>query len=115
MKDFTLQECIESAEFIYCEVNTRLYGENSVRRGGWMFEDDPPDPVHDVLIADLIIKHENRIWARYIPRIEKAVKMILRHSRKADLDKDEWPLMVEIAKRVNEKLPDIKIVPDGQD
>ncbi len=115
MKYGTLHGYIEEMEEAYCVKNTRLYGESSVRRGGWLFEDDAPEPVHDVLVADLIIKHENRTWARYIPRMEKAVKMILCHSRKADLDKDEWPLMIEIAKRVKEKLPNIKIVPDGQD
>lgn len=115
MLGYSLQEIIESIEFIYLEVNTREFGENSVRRGAWMFEDDPPDSVYDVLIADLIIKNENRTWARYIPRIEKAVKAILSHSRKVDLDPDDWPLMIEIAQRVKNGLPDIKIVPDGQD
>ncbi|MDE6567432.1 MAG: hypothetical protein K2K70_06845 [Lachnospiraceae bacterium] len=115
MSGYSLKQLIESSEFMYLEVNTREYGDNSVRRGGWMFEDDPLDPVHDVLIADLIIKNENRTWARYIPRIEKAVKAILSHSRKVDLDPDDWPLMIEIAQRVKNGLPDIKIVPDGQD
>lgn len=33
MLGYSLQEIIESIEFIYLEVNTREYGENSVRRG----------------------------------------------------------------------------------
>ena len=48
-------------------------------------------------------------------QIEKALKAILSHSRKVDLDPDEWPLMIEIAQRVKDNLPNIKIVPDGQD
>ncbi len=115
MKYSSLKDEIEYTEYSYCVKNTRLYGENSVRRGGWLFEDDAPDYVHDVLVADLIIKNENRTWARYIPQIEKALKAILSHSRKVDLDPDEWPLMLEIAQRVKDKLPNIKIVPDGQD
>ena len=80
-----------------------------------MLEEDPPEPVYDVLVADLIIKNENRTWARYIPRFQKGVKAILSHSRKIDLEPDEWPVMIEIAKRVKEGLPNIQIVPDGQD
>ena len=110
-----LKNYIEEIEEEYYVMNTRLYGENSVRRGGWLFEDDAPDYVHDVLVDDLIIKNENRTWARFIPRIEKGVKAILSHSRKVDLDPDEWPLMIEIAQRVKDNLPNIKIVPDGQD
>lgn len=112
---YLLKDEIEYTEYSYCVKNTKLFGENSVMRGGWLFEDSSPDPVLDVLVADQIIKHENRTWARFIPRIEKGVKEILSHSPKADLDPDEWPVMIEIAKRVKEKLPDIKIVPDGQD
>ena len=115
MKDGSLQEFIEDLEYSYCVTNTRESGEDSVKRAGALFEDSSPDCVLDVLVADQIIKHENRTWARFIPRIEKGVKEILSHSPKADLDPDEWPLMIEIAKRVKEKLPDIKIVPDGQD
>ena len=115
MKYGSLQEFIKDLEYSYCVTNTRLYGENSVRRGGWLFEDNTPDSVQDVLVADLIIKNENRTWARYIPHIEKALKAILSHSRKVDLDPDEWPLMIEIAQRVKDNLPNIKIVPDGQD
>ncbi len=115
MKWGSLKDEIEFIEHSYCVTNTELFGENSVMRGGWLFEDSSPDYVIDILVADQIIKHENRTWARFIPRIEKGVKAILSHSRKADLDPDEWPLMIEIAKRVKEKLPDIKIVPDGQD
>ena len=115
MKYGSLKNDMEGIEYSYCVTNTRRYGENSVRRGGWLFEDSSPDYVHDVLVADLIIKNENRTWARYIPRIEKAVKAILSHSRKVDLEPDEWPVMTEIAQRVKDNLPSIKIVPDGQD
>lgn len=69
---------------IVCILFSLEYGENSVRMGAWMFEDDPSDSVYDVIIADLIIKNENRTWARYIPRIEKTVKAIFSHSRKVD-------------------------------
>lgn len=120
MQSYSLQKLIEDNEFVYYEVNTREYGENSVRRGGWMFESsygcDPSDLyVHDVLVADLIIKNENRTWARYIPRIEKAVEAILSHSLELDLEPDEWPVMIEIAQRVKDNLPNIRIVPDGKE
>lgn len=32
-----------------------------------------------------------------------------------ELEQDEWPLMLEIAKRVKDNLPDLVIVPDGKD
>lgn len=116
----TVQEYIKDIEFEYYVTNTREYGENSVRRGGWIFEDDPctefnPQYVHDTIVADLIIKNENRTWARYIPRIERAVDAVLSHSRKIDLEPDEWPVMIEIAQRVKDHLPNIQIVPDGKD
>ena len=115
MKWGSLKDEIEYTEYSYCVTNAELFGENSVMRGGWLFEDSSPDCVLDVSVADQIIKHENRTWARFIPRIEKGVKAILSHSRKVDLDPDEWPLMIEIAQRVKDNLPNIKIVPDGQD
>ena len=65
--------------------------------------------IRAVLVADLIIKNG------YIPRIEKAVKAILSHSRKVDLEPDEWPVMIEIAQRVKDNLPNIRIVPDGKE
>lgn len=34
-----LQEFIEGVEYMYYVTNSREYGENSVRRGGWLFED----------------------------------------------------------------------------
>ena len=111
----SLKDYMEGIEYTYCVTNTREYGESSARRGGWLFEDSPPDYVYDVLVADLIIKNENRTWARYIPRIEKAVDAVLSHFPELDVDPDEWPLMLEIAQRVKDNLPNIKIVPDGQD
>lgn len=122
----SLRQLIEENEYVYLESHTRLFGENSVRRGGWMFEEEYDSRygflydlgyiyVNDTIITDLIIKNENRTWARYIPRIEKAVKAVLSHSRKIKLNPDEWETITEIAKRVKEKLPLIKIVPDGED
>ena len=116
----SLKDYMEGIEYGYYVRNTREYGENSARRGGWLFEDTTHSDygrlyVHDTIVADLIIKNENRTWARYIPRIEKAVDAILSHFPELDLDPDEWPLMLEIAQRVKDNLPNIKIVPDGQD
>ena len=115
-----LKNYIEGMEYTYCVTNTRRFGENSARRGGWLFEDTTDDNysllyIDDTIIADLIIKNENRTWARYIPRIEKAVDAVLSHFPELDVDPDEWPLMLEIAQRVKDNLPNIKIVPDGQD
>ena len=116
----SLKDYMEGIEYGYYVRNTREYGENSARRGGWLFEDTTDDNysllyIDDTIIADLIIKNENRTWARYIPRIEKAVDAVLSHFPELDLDPDEWPLMLEIAQRVKDNLPNIKIVPDGQD
>ena len=116
----SLKDYMEGIEYGYYVRNTREYGENSARRGGWLFEDTTDDNysllyIDDTIIADLIIKNENRTWARYIPRIEKAVDAVLSHFPELDLDPDEWPLMIEIAQRVKDNLPNIKIVPDGQD
>ena len=116
----SLKDYMEGIEYTYCVTNTRRFGENSARRGGWLFEDTTDDDysllyLDDTIVADLIIKNENRTWARYIPRIEKAVDSVLSHFPELDLDPDEWPLMIEIAQRVKDNLPNIKIVPDGQD
>ena len=116
----SLKDYMEGIEYGYYVRNTREYGENSARRGGWLFEDTTDDNysllyIDDTIIADLIIKNENRTWARYIPRIEKAVDAVLSHFPELDLDPDDWPLMLEIAQRVKDNLPNIKIVPDGQD
>ena len=116
----SLKDYMEGIEYGYYVRNTREYGENSARRGGWLFEDTTHSDygrlyVHDTIVADLIIKNENRTWARYIPRIEKAVDAVLSHFPELDVDPDEWPLMLEIAQRVKDNLPNIKIVPDGQD
>ena len=116
----SLKDYMEGIEYGYYVRNTREYGENSARRGGWLFEDTTHSDygrlyVHDTIVADLIIKNENRTWARYIPRIEKAVDAVLSHYPELDVDPDEWPVMIEIAQRVKNGLPNIKIVPDGQD
>ncbi len=114
--DYTLQEIIEGEEFMFYGVNTREYGENSIRRGALMFEESYQDIgclyIADVIAADLIMQNENRIWKRYIPRIEKAVKAILSHSRKIKLTPDDWTILTEIAQRVQENLPHLHVIPD---
>ena len=114
--DYSLQEIIEGEEFMFYGVNTREYGENSIRRGALLFEESNKDIgclyIADVIDADLIMQNENRIWERYILRIEKAVKAVLAHSRKIKLTPDEWATITEIAQRVKENLPDLRIVPD---
>lgn len=117
MKYCTLEEFIKGTERFYYVTNTRRFGENSVRRGGWAFEDTTcGDYVAEVIIADLIVKNENRTWARYIPRIEKAVEAILIHSSEIkDLEPNEWLVITEIAQRVKENLSNIQIVPDGKE
>ena len=120
LSDYSLQEIIEGEEFMYYEVNTREFGENSLMRGGYQFEDRISGElgsiyVSDIITADLIMKNENRIYACYVPRIKKALKAVLSHSRKIKLRPDDWPLMLEIAQRVKDNLPNLMIVPDGQD
>ncbi len=119
MKHGTMDGCIESLEWFYYVTNTREYGENSVKRGGWALEDTTVgDYVSEVIIADLIMKNENRIWTRYIPRIKKAVEAVLSRSPELDwqeLEPDEWEELTKIAERVKENLPNIRIVPDGKE
>ena len=119
MKHGTMDGCIESLEWFYYVTNTREYGENSVKRGGWALEDTTVgDYVSEVIIADLIMKNENRIWTRYIPRIKKAVEAVLSRSPELDwqeLEPDEWEALTKIAERVKENLPNIRIVPDGKE
>lgn len=115
----TLEKIIEEEEFMFYEVNTRAFGENSLMRGGYMFEEPYTGDlgylyVCDVIDADLIMKNENKIYECYVPRIEKALKAILSHSRKIKLEPDEWPVMIEIAQRVKENLPDLVVVPNGK-
>lgn len=47
--------------------------------------------------------------------MEKAVEAFLSHSSEIDLEPDEWPVMIEIAQRVKDNLPNIQIVPDGKE
>ena len=117
MKHCTLTSYIESVEDSYYVSMTRLYGNNSVRRGCWLLEDSfPGDYVYETIVADLIIKNENRIWARYIPRIEKAANEILSHNAgESNLEPDEWLVILEIARHVKENIPNILIVPDGKE
>ncbi len=119
MRHGTMDGCIESLEWFYYVTNTREYGENSVKRGGWALEDTTVgDYVSEVIIADLIMKNENRIWTRYIPRIKKAVEAVLSRSPELgseELEPDEWEALTKIAERVKENLPNIRIVPDGKE
>ena len=117
MKRSTLEDSMEWIKYEYFVRMTRLYGNNSVRRGGWLLEDSlPGDYVYETIVADLIIKNENRIWARYIPRIEKAANEILSHNAgESNLEPDEWHVILEIARHVKENIPNILIVPDGKE
>ena len=99
--------------YILRDKHQRIRGKFS-NEGGGVLEDNAEgdltiEYIRAVLVADLIIKNG------YIPRIEKAVKAILSHSRKVDLEPDEWPVMIEIAQRVKDNLPNIRIVPDGKE
>ena len=119
MKHGTLDGYIESLEWFYYETNTRRFGNNSVRRGGWALEDTTVGHyLSEVIIADLIMKNENRIWPRYIPRIKNAEEAVLSRSPELDwqeLEPDEWEALTKIAERVKENLPNIRIVPDGNE
>lgn len=115
-----LQELIDGIEYEYNVSCARLYGTNSITRGGFLFEDSHDcEPaflyVYDTLLADLIMKNENKVYNQFVPRIEKAVKAILSHSPQLDLEPDEWPVMLEIAQRVKDNLPNILIVPDSNE
>lgn len=117
MKNYSLEDRVKGFERFYHETDAREYGAKSVRRGAWEFEDTKVGNfVVEVIIADLIIKNENRTWECYIPRIETAVNAVLSRSPDIDvLEEDEWPLMLEIAQRVKDNLPNVVIVPDGKD
>ena len=115
-----LQEFIEGVEYEYNVLCVRRYGKNSITRGGCLFEDNHDcEPaflyVYDTLLADLIMKNENQVRARFVPRIEKAVDVILSHSPELDLEPDEWPVMIEIAQRVKDNLPNLQIVPNRKE
>lgn len=130
MWDCTLQEIIEETEYQYNVVSAREFSGSPLARVGYMLEDSYDTypvarKIHkyyrgylyvcDLITVDLIMKGDNCISPRYIPQIEKAVKAVLSHSRKIDLEPDEWPVMIEIAKRVKEGLPKIRIIPEGQE
>ena len=70
--------------------------------------------VCDLLTIDLIMKKDNCIIPQYLTQIQKALKAVLAHSRKSPLEPDEWTVMTEVAKRVKEKLPKLRLVPEGQ-
>ena len=119
MEHYKLDDRIECIEWFYYGLNTRRFGENSVRRGGWVFEETSVgNYISEIIIADLIMKNENRIWPRYIPRIKNAVEAVLSRSPELDwqeLEPDEWEALTKIAERVKENLPNIRIVPDGKE
>ena len=117
MLGYTLEEIIEGEEFMFYEVNSREFGENSLMRGGYMFEDRNKGNlgylyVCDIITADLIMKNENRIYERYIPRIKKAAEAILTHSCDIDLTPDELLVMIEMTQRVKDNLSDLVVVTD---
>ena len=127
MKEYgTLQEIIEDVEYRYKQ-SFEFYPGAPLARAGYMLgehllEYPKADKYYraymyvcDLLAVDLIIKKDNCIYQDFIPKIEKALKAVLSHSRKMYLEPDEWPVMMEVAKRVKEKLPNIKIVPKGQE
>ena len=110
-----LEEVIEGVKTAYFGVCTRRYGTNSACRGAFLLADNPPDYwVHHVLVADLIIKNENRTWAYYIPLIEESVNAVLSHKSECELSPEDWEKITEIAESVKEKLPYIKVIPDGE-
>ena len=114
-----LQELIDGVEYEYNVLCARRYGKNSITRGDFLFEDNIGcEPaflyVYDTLLTDLIMKNENRVHAQFVPRIEQAVEAILSHSPELDLEPDEWPVMIEIAQRVKDNLPNLQIVPNGK-
>ena len=119
-----LQEYIKGVEEDFYIFYTRLYGEHSLRRGALLFEERNGSYrgkyvgylyVADVISADLIIQNDNFIWEKYIPRIKKAVKAVLKHSGKIHLEPDEWQIITEIAQRVNENLPNIRVIPNDRE
>ena len=91
-----LEEVIEGVKTAYFGVCTELYGTNSACRGAFLLADNPPDYwVHHVLVADLIIKNENRTWAYYIPLIEESVNAVLSHKSECELSPEDWEKITE--------------------
>ena len=129
-KDYgTLQELIEEKKDLF-KKSCDLFPCAPLAQSGYMLEDNftvyPMARrikkyyrgylyVSDLLTVDLIMKKYNCIKPQYIPPIKKALKAVLAHSYEIPLEPDEWPVMMEIAKRINEGLPKMKIVPDGQE
>ena len=61
-----LEKVIQGVEETYFGLCTRRYGTDSACRGAFLLADNPPDYwVDHVLVADLIIKNENRSIAGY--------------------------------------------------
>ena len=118
--NYTLQDIIEGREHDFYRLYTREYGEHSLRRGALMFEDNYSGDlgylyVNDVIAADLIIQNDNVIWERYVPRIKKSVKAVLKRSWLIHVKPDEWPIIIEIAQRVKKNLPNIRIIPNDRE
>lgn len=124
----TLQELIEETKDKYKQ-SCDLFPCAPLAQSGYMLENTLPYPgakitdkyylgylyVSAILIIDIIMKKYNCISPMYISPIKKALKAIIAHSRKIPLEPDEWPVMMKIANRVNEGLPKMKIVPEGQE
>ena len=110
-----LEKVIQGVEETYFGLCTRRYGTDSACRGAFLLADNPPDYwVDHVLVADLIIKNENRTWAEYISLIEESVSAVLSHKSECEFSDDDWEKLIKIAESVKEKLPYIKVIPDGE-
>ena len=111
-----LEEIIQGVARSYFGLCAREYGNNSACRGAFLLADNPPDYwVHHVLVADLIIKNENRTWSEYIPLIEESVNAVLSRKSECELSSEDWEKIIEIAERVKENLPNIKVIPEGEE
>ena len=93
LSDYSLQEIIEGEEFMYYEVNTREFGENSLMRGGYQFEGRISGElgsiyVSDIITADLIMKNENKIYGKRVRSgeiLRKVYNEMLKHGAPFDV------------------------------
>lgn len=122
----TLQEIMEGIDYQYNVVSFREFPESPLARASYMlyenFESYPAARstgkyfcgylyICDLLTIDLIMKKDNCISKQFLPQIKKALKAVLDHSDEIPLESDEWTVMTDVAKRVQENLPKLKIVP----
>ena len=111
-----LEKVIQGVEETYFGLCTRRYGTDSACRGAFLLADNPPDYwVDHVLVADLIIKNENRTWAQYFSLIEESVNAVLSHKSECEFSDDDWEKLIKIAESVKEKLPYIQVIPDEEE